>query len=60
MTNQALGMPRRTGFPVLPDPDGDERMFRLRIIAAVKELFLRAEDFDNRLAAAERELGIRS
>ena len=33
----------RTGIPAFPDPNGDERMFRLRTIELIKELYRRVD-----------------
>jgi len=59
MTGQDGGLTSRRGFPMLPDPDGDERLFRQQVIAAVKELYARVGSFDKRIEAVERKLGLR-
>jgi len=52
------GVVRRSrGIPVMPDPNGDEKLFRLRMIEAVKELYRRVESIDRRLSSAEMEVG---
>lgn len=48
---------RRKGFPALPDPDGDGEAFRRQVAEALKELYLRAENLDLRVARVEGKVG---
>jgi len=44
-------MPLHRGAPAMPDAFSDERIFRARTIAAIKELYRRSDNTDTRVAA---------